>query len=119
MKFDPQHRKESQFRRQLTLIDLDTGNTPVIVRFYGAGSRAYCCLWIDHSATDTHARGSAVASGGGYHKDSDAMESAMIAAGVSFGKPFGGTGSRGEHDALTLLADHLGINRPLVLEAHP
>lgn len=111
------HRRESSFRRQLTLIDLDEGEPVATVRFYGNGSRNYCCAWLGKSGA--HARGSGWAGGYGYHKDSDAMERALTVAGFTFADHFGGTGESGEDSALAAIAQWFDLPRTVIVRAHP
>lgn len=111
------HRKESSFRRQLSLVDLADGEEVVAVRFYGNGGRNYCCVWTGRSAS--HARGSGWAGGQGYHKDSAAMRSALNVAGFTFAEPFGGVGETGETAALEAIARWLDVPRFAIIEAHP
>lgn len=114
------HRKETSFRRQLSLIDLDAGHELVTVRFYGNGSRHYCCVWTSsRNGKLDYARGSAWAGGYGYHKDSDAMEQALKVAGFNFAEHFGGTGETGEEAALEAIARFVGAERFLIVRAHP
>ena len=110
------HRHESTFRRQLSLIDLDDQSELAIVRFYGEGSRSYCCVWL-HSS-DTHARGSSWAGGYGYHKDSAAMQSALTDAGFTFAENFAGVGEQGEVAALDAIARWFDVHA-MVVKAHP
>jgi hypothetical protein len=111
------HRKESSFRRQLSLVDLSNGKEIACVRFYGNGERAYCCAWF-HEAGQ-YARGSGWAGGYGYHKDSAAMQSALNAAGWRFSKPFSGVGETGEQGALEAIARWLDIPAFVIVMAHP
>lgn len=110
-------RRESSFRRQLSLVDLDTGRETAIVRFYGSGSRAYCCVWVHHG--NTRASGSAWAGGYGYHKESAAMDSALRIAGFTFAEYFDGVGEIGERAALEAIAAHFNIVRFTIIHAHP
>jgi len=111
------HRKESSFRRQLTLIDLSDGEEVATIRFYGNGERAYCCAWF--SRTADHARGSAWAGGYGYHKDSAAMQGALNDAGWRFRESFDGRGETGERAALEAIALWLNVPRFAIVAAHP
>lgn len=111
------HRKESSFRRQLSLVDLDDGEEVVTVRFYGNGERNYCCAWTGRAAQ--HASGSGWAGGYGYHKDSAAMQSALKVAGFTFAEPFDGVGETGETAALEAIARWLDVPRFAIIKAHP
>lgn len=111
------HRKESSFRRQLTLLDLEDGEEVATVRFYGKGERAYCCAWFSRSAD--YARGSAWAGGYGYHKDSAAMQGALNVAGWKFADAFDGVGETGENEALMAIARWLDVGRPQIVRAYP
>lgn len=118
-------RKESSFRRQLSLVDLDGGREAATVRFYGNGSRAYCCAWFNglhhygYTGGAMSARGSGWAGGYGYHRDSAALSVALKDAGFTLAEPFDGTGETGETAALHAIAEHLGIKRALIVSAHP
>ena len=111
------HRKESTFRRQLSLVNLADGEEVATIRFYGKGERSYCCAWFHKSGQ--YARGSGWAGGYGYHKDSAAMEFALNAAGWRFDKYFSGVGETGEHGALEAIARWLNIPRFVIISAHP
>ena len=58
--------------------------TPVEARFYMGRSRTastvYCALWV-HGA-NVYTSGSGQAGGGGYHKESAALQSAITSAGI-------------------------------------
>ena len=110
------HRRESTFRRQLSLIDLDDQSELATVRFYGKGSRNYCCIWLHNGAT--YASGSGWAGGYGYHKDSAAMQSALQDAGFTFAENFDGVGEGGEVAALDAIARWFDIHA-MIVKAHP
>ena len=110
------HRKESSFRRQLSLVDLSDGEEIACVRFYGNGERSYCCAWFHKSGQ--HARGSGWAGGYGYHKDSAAMQSALNVAGWRFAEPFDGVGETGERGALEAIARWFDIPAFAIIKAH-
>lgn len=111
------HRKENSFRRQVSVVDLETGREIITARWYGAGSRVYCCVWI-HGA-NVYSSGSGWAGGYGYHKGSAALETALSVAGVAFSEPFGGHGESAETDALAALARHIGADSITIVKAHP
>ncbi len=116
------HRRESSFRHSLILVDCDNCRTAIDVRFYGNGSRHYCCIWIDSrygNGNSNDASGSDFAGGGGYHRDSAAMAGALEAAGVTLADDIAGCGDGAMREAIEALARHLGIARPLVVAAHP
>lgn len=110
------NRRERSFRRQLSLVDLDDGAEVACVRFYGSGSRSYCCAWIHYPGY--HASGSAWCGGGGYHKDSAAMQEALSLAGIQFADNFAGVGENGETEALQALARWLDVPRYTIIKAH-
>ena len=112
------HRKESTFRRQLSLVNLGDGEEVASIRFYGKGERAYCCAWFGRSAD--HARGSGFAGGGGYHKDSAAMHDALRAAGWVLEHDIDGRGEEAEREALEAIARWLWHGpRFKIISAHP
>ena len=81
-----------------------------------AGSRSYCCAWIHYPGY--HASGSAWCGGGGYHKDSAAMQEALSLAGIQFAVDFAGVGENGETAALQALARWLDVPRYTIIKAH-
>lgn len=73
----PSHQKESQFRGEYVALT-PLGKVLAAARFYGHGQTHYCCLWLGKRYA------SAKAGGGGYHKDSAALETCLYAVHVTF-----------------------------------
>lgn len=111
------YRKEDRFSRQISVVDLDRGREVLCARWYNTPARTYCCVWLWNDAAS--ARGGAYADGYGYHRGSAALEAALSSAGVTLSEPIGGVGDSAEREALEALARHLGVNRPLLVFAHP
>ncbi len=93
------NRKENSYYSGLKAVTVHKGRLHELVdaRFYGSGSRCYCCVWIscppnkkNHSGLWTSGGGNA--GGYGYDKPSAALESALSKAGVSLSVPLAGTG---------------------------
>lgn len=127
VKFEPRedgrsishYRRESSFRREFALIDLDEERDALIARFYGQGSVAYCVVWIrgyDYGIPSAMGYGKAV--GWGYHKDSAALKEALARAGVTLGDDMDGRGEEAMRRAIEAIGDHMGIKRSLVHLAH-
>lgn len=117
------YRREKSFWKELSLIDLDKGQSVANVRFYGAGSTLYCVTWFHlwgygKHEYDRSCRGMGKAGGYGYHKASAAMQEALQDAGFSFGASFSGVGDEAMQEALQAIAAHIGIARPMIHHAH-
>lgn len=66
-----------------------------------------------------YASGSGKAGGGGYHKESAAMQEALNVAGFTFAEPFDGCGDGAMTDALNAIAHRMGLrSRFVIVRAH-
>ena len=81
--------------------------TPVEARFYRGrtpgSSVVYCSLWV-RSKAGTVCSGRGRAGGGGYHKESAALQAAAASAGIALTVPFDGAGEAAMHEALRAIA---------------
>lgn len=111
------HRKGKGFEREIAVLDPATGRAIVTARFYMPGSQVHCCVWINSG--DVYTSGGAVAGGYGYHKMSQALESALIDAGVTLNRHFGGTGEGAMREAMLAIGRKVTGKRKLIIhEAH-
>jgi hypothetical protein len=111
------HRKESAgLYREYSLIDLEDGSAPVVLRIYWPGSVAYSCVWIGNGVV--YARGAGKAGGGGYCKASAAAGAALADAGVRLEADIDGRGLESIRGALEALARWLDVPRYVVHVAH-
>ena len=108
-----QHRKDNYFTDAYIALDLATGNELFECRIYKTNSRAYACLWV---FSPNYASGSAFAGGYGYCKESTAIQSAFLQAGIKTSKNFAGTGQHMQ--ALEALAEFLTKNKFKIIHAH-
>jgi hypothetical protein len=79
-----QNRKENAFNYGIKGISLDK-KTPVEildVRFYGNGTRKYCCLWLKDKKNNNYCSAGNYAGGYGYHKQSSAFALALSKIGI-------------------------------------
>lgn len=117
------HRREKGFHSSYTLFDIadrDTMGRPsqvVEIRVYWGGETCYACAWVGYKyANVPHSvNGSAKAGGYGYDKIEQACKHALISAGFEFD-----TNHRElqPEDALSLIADYLGLIDTFVFKAH-
>lgn len=111
------HRKEKNgFLREYALIDLADGAAAVTLRIYWPGTVAYACVWIHGESI--YARGAGKAGGYGYCKESAAAGAALQDAGVTLADDIDGRGTQAIREALTALAQHMGIARYVIHVAH-
>ena len=96
------HRKEKGFDNQISIIDPKDGSQIVIARFYWTNSRAYCCLWV--YGDSVYGSGAGRAGGGGYHKESAALDSAISDAGIELSENISGRGDVAACAALIAIA---------------
>lgn len=94
--------RDKPLHRQISILDRDTGREIVTCRIYWPGSVAYCALWVDTNGV--HARGTGRAGGGGYCKESAAIDSAVRDAGFVMSESFGGRGTQVAYAALEAVA---------------
>lgn len=110
------YRREKGFCRQITAMTLD-GAPLVVARIYWPADVAYCVAWV--YGDDSHGRGCGRADGGGYHKESAALDSALSDAGVVLSEPVHGRGHSAMRDAVEAVARAIaGRRKILVVEAH-
>jgi hypothetical protein len=84
----------------------------VDVRCYYTNSRVYCCVWANNSGT--YASGSAWADGGGYHRQSAAMQGALQSAGVELSEDVDARGDGAMQDATEAITRALYPNAEIV-----
>jgi hypothetical protein len=93
--------------------------TPIIARIYWSkGGTAYACIWINSATKGIYTSGGGKAGGGGYHKASAALQSALDDAGVILPDNIAGRGDSAMTDALTDIALALGYKKFHVHNAH-
>lgn len=121
----PNHRKENKFYKGYLLAHYAKGeiHNAMDVRIYYTDSRCYCCIWIHASTLEGakesfHTGGSAYAGGYGYCKESQAIESAMLNAGLYFNEPFGGHGTQAAEQAMLAIGKDLGLKKCKILRSH-
>lgn len=102
----------------------DKYETPIDARFWMGRSRSatvvYCSIWV-HGSHNSESRsvrpyisickdwsGRGTAGGGGYHKESAALDDAIRSAGIVMDSHFGGCGEGAMRHALTAIAVALG-----------
>lgn len=127
------NRKESSFYREVSAlvpsVYPDSFRSVVTVRFYGAGTTVYCCVWI-HTRDARGTIGAGAKAGGyGYHKESAALAAALDRAGVQLesqsepGERYqpGGLSARGDSAILEVVkavARAAGAPRARIHKAH-
>lgn len=131
LSFVPQHNFNSSHRREnqglgygytLVYICLETGiiKTAMDIRYYDKGIREYCCVWLNYSpvnAPSISASGSSYVSGSGYHLKTVAVQTALAAAGIMI--QFGVHGDTKIQEAILLIAEHIGLNKPSIITQYP
>lgn len=84
--------------------------TPISARWWmgrsASASVVYCSVWA--SGKGVYASGHGRAGGGGYHKESAALDSALSSAGFTLSRHFGGRGDRAIDDALIACVRAMG-----------
>ena len=90
-------------------------------RFYGSGSRVYCCVWLNFPASKAfpnglHVSGGGYAGGYGYDKKSAALASALDQAGVKLPWSLSGTGEN--ERALLEICAAAGFKNSTIISAH-
>jgi hypothetical protein len=90
-------------------------------RFYGSGSRVYCCVWLNFPASKRypdglHVSGGGYAGGYGYDKKSAALAAALDQAGVKLPWPLSGTGEN--ERALLEICAAAGFKNSTIISAH-
>ena len=84
------------------ILDPATGETIVDARVYWPGSVAYACVWV--FGDSVYGSGAGKAGGGGYCKESAAIDAAIRDAGVTLSESVDGSGVRAAEDALQAVA---------------
>lgn len=120
--FNPRSGTISRKRESFALVgyfvavDMATGREPVTLRIYRPheGSTALACVWIN--AGDVYGYGSGSAGGYGYHKASDAAESAFRNAGVEFDTGIGGVGDSAIRSAIMAVCARLCFHACHIVE---
>ncbi len=114
------NRKENNFTNQKTLFAIEKGELRelVMARFYVTQGRHYCCVWVHSAKANVWISGGAFAGGYGYHRGSQALESALDDAGVKLSEAIGGRGDTAIDDALKAVGVALGYKKAFIHSAH-
>lgn len=84
----------------------------VVARWYkgrsAGASRIYCSVWIRSHGEHRMRTGHGWASGGGYHKASAALDSALESAGITLSEAIAGRGDGAVRDGLIAVAEAYG-----------
>lgn len=113
------YRRENSFWKESAIIDLESGESVLEARFYGAASTCYCVVWFHGwRFGKPSARGCGKAGGYGYHKPSAALESALKDAGFTLSAEIHGVGDSAMEAALQAIADHFGLKRVRLHHSH-
>ena len=84
----------------------------VVARWYKGrspgASRIYCSVWVQSYGENQMRTGHGWASGGGYHKASAALESALESAGITLSERIAGRGDGAIRDGLIAVAEAYG-----------
>jgi hypothetical protein len=127
VKFSPDERRnarnlgcEKETTNRLVLVATTKRVITEVVdaRFYmsrtaDGASPVYCSVWIHGRGVNRSGYGKA--SGYGYHKESDALESALESAGVTLSQHIGGRGERAMETALRSIARSLGFRGQMLI----
>lgn len=113
------NRKEKNFHRELAAL-LPDGSTPVTLRTYCTGRKAYACVWIfGKNVALASLAGGGGAGGYGYCRESAACGAALRAAGVGGFDPVDGRGMGAVRRAVEGIAKAAtGKRKILIHEAH-
>lgn len=124
-KFTTSHRRENATYEQLTVIDLDGevwyDNRPkreIIARTYYGSASNTCCVWISITP-DAITSGTGKATGYGYHRPSEALQTALNNAGITLDTAIDGRGDERMAEALLAVAELAGFTRPCIIKSHP
>lgn len=105
-------RKELVRVINVAVVDGDDIAVPVTAKFYMGRSRealtVYCNLWASDHSGERRTSGYGAAGGGGYHKESAALDAAIKSAGISLSERINGVGEMAMTDALTAIVRELG-----------
>lgn len=110
------NRKEDKFTDQYAVITSDFREI-LIVRIYSTNACNYCCIWLNDSKKGIHLSGGAYAGGYGYHRPSQAMQSALNDAHIFTSENIGGVGETGMREAMEAIANKLGYRKFKILRA--
>ena len=95
-----------------------SGKTVCIFRFYWGSSVCHCAAWF--SGKQHYGSGQGNAGGGGYCKESAAMDEAIENAGITLDRRFGGEGDIAMRTAALAIGKKLTGKHKLILHiAHP
>jgi hypothetical protein len=125
-----QNRKEDHYNGGLLAVakvnkperyNLGGMSAVIDCRFYGSGSRVYCCVWLNFPSSKRHPDGIHVSGGGyaggyGYDKKSAALASALEQAGVKLPWSLSGTGENERAMLETCAA--AGFKNSTIISAH-
>ena len=103
------------FIRELAIIDPSTGRSVVILRTYIRGTVFHCCAWFHGSDKFGSGSGYGKATGGGYCKESAAIDEAVAHAGIKLDQRFAGVGDSAIREAAFAIGRKLTGKRKLIL----
>mgnify|MGYP003681479988 CR=1 FL=1 len=110
------------FYKEITVINPESATTNnlgrsngsiCIFRFYWGSSVCHCTAWFH--GKKHHGSGYGSAGGGGYCKESAAMNEAIENAGIKLDKHFGGMGDIAMREAVIAIGKKLSGKRKLIL----
>jgi len=108
-------RRDSGFLSEIVVLDPATGHAIVTARTYYPGTVARCSLWVSSRGNGTYGRGQGQAGGGGYHKPSAALDSAIRDAGIRLSQAINGVGDRAMEEACEAIARAVTGKRRFIL----
>lgn len=118
--FNPSHRKEKFFKRQITAFSKDHREV-ITIRFYDPGGRTdYCCVWInakyfpDYPNEDISYKNSKYAYGSGSSTGESSLWEALKNSGIEI------TGLRDSEatEAVKAICEHFRADILFIHEAH-
>ncbi len=127
--FRIRHRRERAFNfEQYVVFDraddkaFDTPDRRVVslieLRIYGSKASNSCCVWVNAPAMQMHLSSSGEARGYGYDRASAAAENALLNAGFTFDRHWGGSGPEHVAEALLAIATLFGAKAPAHFHCH-
>ena len=118
--FDGLHKyrgNDDQFTAQEAVIDPHNGRQIAIARWYFKGQTCMCCLWVH--GDNFCASGAGSVKGGGYHKQSAALQLAILRANIAISEPIDGRGDTASTDALEAIARAVtGLRKVITCRAY-
>ena len=105
----------NNFIRELAIIDPSTGRSVVILRTYIKGTAFHCCAWFHGSDKFGYGTGYGKATGGGYCKESAAIDEAIAHAGIKLSERFAGVGESAIREAAFAIGRKLTGKRKLII----